>query len=235
MKARSEPRVVHACCAPCLSAMLEELRGEGAVPTAYFYNPNIHPLLEFRRRLKACQVLAERERLPLVACGDYGLDAFLDAIGERRARPQRCRVCYAMRLEATARHAAEGGFAVFTSTLLVSPQQDRDAIVELGHAAAARFGVAFDDTDRRHLHDAGVERARRLQLYRQQYCGCIWSEFERYRDTAAELYRGGQRPLSPTPLSLPGRGEGEGLGSRRARPSPSPLPGREGRQGGTGF
>jgi predicted adenine nucleotide alpha hydrolase (AANH) superfamily ATPase len=168
------------------------LREEGLVPTALFHNPNIHPLLEFRRRLKAVQVLADRERLPLVVHGDYGLEDFLDAIALRRARPGRCLACYAMRLEAAARYATEHGFPRFTSTLLVSPQQDRDAICDLGHSAARRHGVAFDDTDRRHLHEAGVGRARRLQLYRQQYCGCIFSEYERYRDTAVELYRGGR-------------------------------------------
>jgi len=95
-----------------------------------------------------------------------------------------------MRLEATARFAAEHGFARFTSTLLVSPMQDRRAVCRIGHAAAQRHGVAFDDTDRRALHDAGLRRARAMQLYRQQYCGCIFSEFERYRNTTAELYRG---------------------------------------------
>ncbi|MBM4040015.1 MAG: epoxyqueuosine reductase QueH [Planctomycetes bacterium] len=186
----SEPTLVHACCAPCLCAFLDALHEEGHVPTALFHNPNIHPLMEFRRRLKAVQALADRERLPLIAHDGYGLEEFLDAIGAQRARPGRCRACYAMRLEATARVAAERGFPRFTSTLLASPQQDRDALCDLGHAAARRHGVAFDDTDRRHVHDAGVERARRLSLYRQQYCGCIFSEAERYRDTAVELYRG---------------------------------------------
>ncbi|HUT36801.1 MAG TPA: epoxyqueuosine reductase QueH [Planctomycetota bacterium] len=190
----TEPTLIHACCAPCLCALLDELREDGVVPTALFCNPNIHPLIEFRRRLKACQVLADRERLPLVACDAYGLESFLDAIGARRARPERCHACYAMRLDATARYAAEHGFPRFTSTLLVSPQQDRDALCTLGHAAAGRYGVAFDDTDRRHLHDRGMEQARRLQLYRQQYCGCIFSEHERYRDTAVELYRGARQP-----------------------------------------
>ncbi len=187
-----EPILVHACCAPCLCALLDALRQQGAAPTALFHNPNIHPLLEYRRRLKAVQVLADRERLTLVALGGYGLQAFLDALAGQWARPGRCRTCYAIRLEATARYAAENGFSRFTSTLLVSPRQDRDAIVELGHAAAQRHRVAFDDTDRRALHDPGVERARRLQLYRQQYCGCVFSEQERYQDTAEELYRGGQ-------------------------------------------
>jgi len=138
-------------------------------------------------------VLADRERLALVAHDAYGLEEFLDAVGAERARPGRCRVCYALRLEATARYAAEHGFATFTSTLLVSPMQDRETVCQLGHEAARRHGVAFDDTDRRALHDLGLERARQLQLYRQQYCGCIFSEHERYRDTGIQLYRGGQR------------------------------------------
>ncbi len=187
---KTERTLVHACCAPCLCALLDPLREEGHVPTALFHNPNIHPLIEFRRRLKAVQALADRERLPLAVHDGYGLEEFLDAIGSQRTRPERCHVCYAMRLEAAARYAAEHGFPRFTTTLLVSPQQHREALCALGQAAARRHGVAFDDTDRRHLHDAGVERARRLSLYRQQYCGCIFSEAERYRDTGVELYRG---------------------------------------------
>ena len=169
--------------------MLEPLAHRGATFTAHFYNPNIHPLIEFRRRLKAVHVLADQERFPLIVHTDYGLEPFLDAIGTHRARPGRCRLCYAMRIDATARCAADHGFAAFTSTLLVSPQQDRDVICELGHQAAERVGVAFDDTDYRDRHDLGLERASRQQLYRQQYCGCIFSEAERYRDTTRHLYR----------------------------------------------
>ena len=189
----SDPLLVHTCCAACLCALLGELRARTQPFTAFFYNPNIHPFIEFRRRLKAAQVLADQEGFPLVVDEAYGLERFLDAIGSRRERPQRCRLCYEMRLEATARHAAEHGFPTFTSTLLGSPQQDREAICELGHAAATRHRVAFDDTDWRGLHDHGLAEARRRQLYRQQYCGCIFSEHERYKDTTRHLYRPQQR------------------------------------------
>jgi predicted adenine nucleotide alpha hydrolase (AANH) superfamily ATPase len=135
-------------------------------------------------------VLASRERVELVVHDAYGLEEFLDALGGRWTRPERCRVCYALRLEAAARQAAKLGIRRFTSTLLASPQQEREAICELGHAQAERYGLVFDDSDRRALHEAGIERARRLQLYRQQYCGCIFSEHERFRDTTRELYRG---------------------------------------------
>jgi len=190
----NDPVLLHVCCAPCLCAILDPLRARSTMLTAFYYNPNIHPLLEHRRRLKAVHVLADRERLPLAADERYGLEPFLDAIGTQRGRPARCRTCYAMRLEATARHAADHGFPVFTSTLLVSPQQDREMICELGHDAARRHGVAFDDTDHRARHDLGNERARRLQLYRQQYCGCVFSEFDRYRHTTRHLYRPPQQP-----------------------------------------
>jgi hypothetical protein len=190
----SDPILVHACCAPCLCGLVGDLRAKGTHPTAFFHNPNIHPLIEFRRRLKACQVLAEREHLPLIVEGAYGLEEFLDAIGTRRGRPERCRVCYALRVEATARYAAGHGFPRFTSTLLASPQQDRAALCELGHEAALRHGVAFDDSDYRSCHEPGMERARQLQLYRQQYCGCMFSEYERYCSTTEHLYRAAPRP-----------------------------------------
>ncbi|MFC1805419.1 epoxyqueuosine reductase QueH [Planctomycetota bacterium] len=182
--------LVHTCCAPCLCALLEPLEARDGDFTAYFYNPNIHPLIEFRRRLKAVQVLADQARFPLVVDDAYGLNAFLDAVWNSRERPQRCRACYTMRLEATAAYAAGHGFPVFTSTLLVSPQQDREVICEVGHAAAERHGVAFDDTDYRDRHDVGVAQAKKQQLYRQQYCGCIFSEHERYRDTSVHVFRG---------------------------------------------
>lgn len=191
----SNPRLVHVCCAPCLCALLEPLAEDGAAVTAYFYNPNIHPLIEFRRRMKAVQVLADQTHTPLVVDDAYGLNAFLDEIGEVREPPDRCRVCYTMRLEATARYAATHAFPAFTSTLLVSPQQDRNTICELGHAAAERHGVAFDDTDRRDRHALGGQEASRRQLYRQRYCGCIFSEHERYRDTTKHVYR----PSQPDP------------------------------------
>jgi predicted adenine nucleotide alpha hydrolase (AANH) superfamily ATPase len=182
------PILVHACCGPCLSALLEPLCARRGEFTAFFHNPNIHPLLEFRRRLKAVQLLAECEGFPLEVEPEYGLEAFLDAVGPQRQAPNRCRVCYQLRLDATARRAAESGIPAFTTTLLVSPQQARDLICTLGREAAAQHGVRFDDTDWRPYHEAGQELARRRQLYRQQYCGCIFSEHDRYVNTVTHLY-----------------------------------------------
>ncbi|NQT89612.1 epoxyqueuosine reductase QueH [bacterium] len=185
----SDALLVHVCCAPCLCGPLTSLLGRDGRFTAYFHNPNVHPFIEFRRRLKACQVLADQERFRLVADTEYGLLPFLTAIGDRTQAPERCRVCYALRLEATARTAAEEGLPAFTSTLLVSRQQDREVICEVGRAAAERHGVAFETPDWRSGQEAGLRDATRRQLYRQQYCGCIFSEYERYKDTNRHVYR----------------------------------------------
>ena len=164
---------------------------------AYFYNPNIHPLLEFRRRLKAVKVLRDRlgaaePAFAAVECDEqYGLESFL-----RRAyadgAPGRCERCYEMRLEATARHARERGFAAFTTTLLISPHQRHDAIRAIAQRIAEREGIEFFDADFRPLFDQSHAEAKRLMLYSQAYCGCIFSEFERYKDTTRHLYRGGE-------------------------------------------
>jgi len=180
--------LLHTCCAPCVVAPVPVLRREGFDVTLFFLNPNIHPLLEFRQRLKAVQVFAERERLPLIAVERYGLTDFLQAVWPDVTN--RCSKCYRMRLEATAQTAAGAGFDGFTSSLLFSTQQDHDAITEIGRQAAHRWGVQFVVRDLRHLYDVGHDEARRRSIYRQQYCGCIFSEYDRYKDTTRELYRG---------------------------------------------
>jgi len=184
-----DPVLVHVCCAPCLCGPLASLLERDGQFTAYFHNPNVHPFIEFRRRLKACQVLADQARFPLVVDREYGLQRFLDAVGDRTTRPERCRICYALRLDDAARVAAEEGFPSFSSTLLVSHQQDRAAICDAGCAAGARHGVNFEAPDWRGTQEAGLREASRRQLYRQQYCGCIFSEYERYKNTNRHVYR----------------------------------------------
>jgi hypothetical protein len=100
---------LHTCCAVCLAGLVERLRAEGSAFTAFFYNPNVHPLIEFRRRLKATQVLCERESIPLEMVKDYGLVDWLRAAAGRESVPERCEICYADRLGETARRAHRGG------------------------------------------------------------------------------------------------------------------------------
>jgi len=176
--------------------VLRSLAEQGHEVAAYFDNPNIHPLLEFRRRLKAVKVLSDRLGAKeaafageIVCVEDYGLERFIrEAYAD--GEPGRCERCYDMRLRAAARRAAEMGCDGFTSTLLISLHQDHERIRALGEAAAAREGIAFHYTDFRPLFEESHEEASKLTLYSQSYCGCIFSEYERYRDTTKHLYRG---------------------------------------------
>ncbi len=176
-------RLLHVCCANCLSDVAGALGGEGVELVLLFANPNIHPLVEFRKRRKSVRLLAGRLGLALKE-EPYGLHEFLEAIGASRRREDgRCRACYAMRLGKAATRARELGAEAFTTTLLVSRQQDREAIVEAGERAALEQGVRFESTDLRELHGKDEARPRDLKLYRQGYCGCVFSEEERFRET----------------------------------------------------
>jgi predicted adenine nucleotide alpha hydrolase (AANH) superfamily ATPase len=182
--------LIHVCCAPCLIGPLEALRQEGMQPSGFFYNPNIHPFLEFRKRLKAVRVFLEKDDLPVEIVEEYGLELFMREV-YRTDRTERCRNCHFLRLRRTAERAKEMGFDAFTTTLLGSPHQDHELLRESGERAAEAAGVSFLYRDFRPLHERSHEAARRRQLYLQPYCGCCFSEYERFRDTTRELYRGG--------------------------------------------
>jgi hypothetical protein len=184
----TEPTLlVHACCGQCLAAILDPLRRRGPF-AAFFYNPNIHPLLEFRRRLKSVRALADQEGLELLYDDAYDPKAFLSAVPWDR--PERCLACYRMRLGETVRIAAERGFGAMTTTLLASEHQDHDAVRRIGEELALERGLAFHYEDWRPLAARGHEEAGRRSLYRQQYCGCLFSETERFAATGRHLYRG---------------------------------------------
>lgn len=170
--------LVHVCCGPCAVWPLSRLVAAGHEPVGFFHNPNIHPYQEFARRLEAARELCRIRDLPLVVDERYGLREYL-----RQAvfhEDERCRACYDMRLERTAREAAAGGYPAFTTTLLYSRYQNHELIRERGEFWAARYGVSFYYEDFREGWQAGIDESIRLGLYRQPYCGCIYSEQERY-------------------------------------------------------
>lgn len=172
---------MHACCAPCSVQCVETLRAEGFEPSAFFYNPNIHPYSEYANRLSALERLRAVLKLNLITSGGYGLREFLTATDAERDFPARCTACYAIRLGETARFAAENGFEYFSTTLLISPYQNHALIAELAEELASRSGVKFLYRDFRKLFRSGQIQARELGLYTQKYCGCIFSEEERYK------------------------------------------------------
>jgi hypothetical protein len=185
------PRLlIHVCCAPCLIGALRPLRAESFELEGYFHNPNIHPLLEFRKRVKALRVFSEKDALPLEIDENYGLDLFIRQVYSPDP-VERCRRCHSLRLRRTAERAAERGFETFTTTLLGSPHQDHEMVKAVGEKIAGETGVEFLYRDLRPAHDEGHEEARRRGIYLQPYCGCCFSEYERYRNTTREIYRGG--------------------------------------------
>lgn len=169
---------------------LSGLKRDGLEVVSFFFNPNIHPLLEFRKRIRAMKVLGDqmKGRPEMVVCEEYGLKRYLREVaadGEKN-----CARCYEVRLRETAGRAADGGFDAFSTTLLGSHQQDHGLIREIGEKVATETGVEFVYADLRGEMAGGLSEAKRRKLYRQQYCGCIFSEEERYRDTRAEMYKG---------------------------------------------
>ena len=172
--------LLHACCGPCSVKCVEILRGEGIKPALFWYNPNIHPFLEFENRREALRAFAETAGLEVIwEEGAYGLRPFLAAVGTDFGA--RCDVCYRMRLEAAARYAARHGFDGFSTTLLISPYQKHERLRTLAEQAAETFGSAFIYRDFRPAFRAGQQATREMGLYRQKYCGCVFSEEERYR------------------------------------------------------
>lgn len=170
--------LLHICCAPCSSMCIKSLQEEQIDVTGYWYNPNIHPFTEYRARRNCLRDYAESIHLPLIEQNDYALRPFVRAVAEDIAH--RCVKCYEMRLFAAAETAAKEGFDSFTSSLFISPYQNHELMKEVAQRAADQYGVAFLYRDFRPLFREGQEFARAQGFYMQKYCGCVFSEEERY-------------------------------------------------------
>jgi len=170
--------LLHICCAPCANQCIASLRDEGIDVSGYWYNPNIHPFTEYRSRRNCLRDYAAEINLPLIEQNDYGLRPFVRTVAEDIAG--RCVKCYEMRLYRTAEYAAQNGFDAFTSSLFISPYQKHDLMAEVAERAAFENGIQFLYRDFRPLFKAGQEYAREHGFYMQKYCGCVFSEEERY-------------------------------------------------------
>ncbi|HSO71846.1 MAG TPA: epoxyqueuosine reductase QueH [Thermodesulfobacteriota bacterium] len=170
--------LLHICCAPCTIYPLKVLRSQRMEVHGFFYNPNIHPYQEFQRRLMTLEEFAPTVSLPLLVHKAYEMEEFLRLVVFRET--ERCRFCYAMRLKAAALAAKEGNFEAFTATLLYSRFQKHEAIKEIGQQIGREVGVPFYYSDFRPGWQEGIGESKRLGLYRQKYCGCIYSEKERF-------------------------------------------------------
>ena len=181
-KTEREKLLIHVCCAPCLIAPLKHMQQEDEFDImGFWFNPNIHPYQENQRRLQTLQEYASSIDLKLIIKDEYELEGFLRQVAFREG--DRCRICYYMRLNYVAIVAAKGGFDYFTTTLLYSKFQKHELIREIGEACAKEHGIKFLYRDFREYWKEGIEMSKKEEMYRQQYCGCIYSEKDRYLST----------------------------------------------------
>ena len=177
---------LHSCCAPCSSYVLEYLSQYFSI-TDFYYNPNISPADEYEKRTKELRRLIHE--MPFVHPvefleGAYEPQRFYDAIKgleEVHEGGERCFICYRLRMEESARLAAEGGYDYFTTTLSISPLKNAQKINEIGEELARKYGVCHlpSDFKKRNGYRRSVELSAEYGLYRQDYCGCVFSKRER--------------------------------------------------------
>lgn len=168
--------LLHVCCGPCSLMPIVHLRDEGWDPVAYFFNPNIHPADEWRKRRDTMREVAEKLDVPLLEEGEPeqpGL--WVRRLEGTTTEGARCRLCYRPRMKRTAELAAERGLQAFTTSLLYSRYQHHETIVEEAERAAAAAGTVFLYRDFRPWWWDGIAMSKKLGIYRQKWCGCILS------------------------------------------------------------
>lgn len=170
--------LLHICCGPCAVYPVPYLQKEGHQVLGFFYNPNVHPYQEFQKRLQAVKQYEDMAGLKVIYRESYDLEEFLRNVVFREQ--DRCLICYTIRLRATAEMAKSGNYEAFSTTLLYSKFQQHQVIRELGESIARDVQLAFHYEDFRQGWKDGIALSRQMDLYRQQYCGCIYSEKERY-------------------------------------------------------
>lgn len=173
------PKVLlHICCGPCATYPVPELSGLGFEVMGYFSNSNIHPYTEYMKRREGVEEYTRNIPLQVIYDDNYDPSEYFQLINHREK--QRCTYCYILRLEKAAKIARRGNFDYYSTTLLVSPMQKHDLIKELGESIGEKYGIPFLYRDFRPGFKETVARSREMGLYRQQYCGCLYSEMERY-------------------------------------------------------
>ena len=178
--------LLHACCAPCSSYTLEYLSKYFKI-TIYYYNPNIHPEEEYRRRInelkKFLKEFKTENKVNLIE-KDYNPKEYFDKVkglenlGERS---KRCYMCYKLRMEEIAKYAKENNYDYFTTTLSISPYKNSTWINEIGEELQSKYNInyLYADLKKKNGYKRSLELSKEYNLYRQDYCGCIYSKQER--------------------------------------------------------
>ena len=173
--------LMHACCAPCSVYCVKTLREEGIEPTLFWYNPNIHPYIEYKTRRDTLIEYSKMMNLKLIVEEEYGLDNFCKNVINNLEN--RCTsYCYPIRLRKLFEYASTHGYDTVTTTLLYSIYQKHDDIKKIMEKLEKEFNVKFLYKDFRIGFREGQDKARELGLYMQKYCGCIFSEEDKYKE-----------------------------------------------------
>ena len=186
------PRLfLHSCCAPCSSYVLEYLSQYFEI-TVFYYNPNIFPLEEFEKRIEEQRMLIEK--LPAVhpisfVAGEYDSGKFYEiAKGLEGVKEggERCFRCFELRLRKSAELAKAGGYDYFATTLSISPLKNAEKLNEIGEKLASEIGISYLNSDfkKKNGYKRSTELSREYGLYRQDYCGCIYSKMQREAQNA---------------------------------------------------
>ena len=178
--------LIHGCCAHCAAYTANYWRQQGYEVSALWYNPNIHPYTEHQHRLEAMNSLAQEMNLPLIVTEGYDMIEYFRHVAGHEHEPERCRYCFRLRLSKTVETARQRSFSAFTTTLLISPHQKHGLLREIGDELAEEKGIEFLYADLRKRYSDSRHLTKPLNLYRQQYCGCVYSEWERYANTKIE-------------------------------------------------
>ena len=188
--------LLHTCCAPCSVYCIDSLRKENIEPTVYWYNPNIHPYMEYKARRDCLKEYTKSIGINAIFQEDYGLDEFCKNVSN--SLNTRCvNYCYPVRLRKTFEYAKQNGFDSVSTTLLYSIYQKHDFIKAYCEKLAKEYGIEFLYRDFRDGFWVGHDKARELGLYMQKYCGCIFSEEDRYNN------RNTTKPSIPNGYEIP--------------------------------
>jgi predicted adenine nucleotide alpha hydrolase (AANH) superfamily ATPase len=185
--------LLHICCGPCSTYTIKRLREQGFDVTGFWYNPNVHPFSEHERRRECTQDYARNVGLAIIEWEQYEMPAYFRAVVGHETFGERCALCYRMRLERTADIAQQRGFDVFSTTLLISPYQQQALIHSIGDELARERGLEFYFENLRRGWSERGHMAREHHLYQQQYCGCIYSEWEAQKQRAGTTANTGSR------------------------------------------
>lgn len=181
--------LVHTCCAPCLSSIIQQLEKNFSELVLFYFNPNIHPYTEYIQRYNSLLALKSLKKLKAsLLHGSYDIKDYFRIINGTEDYPERCRFCYRLRFQETAKKAHDLGIQIFTSTIFASPYQRKELALEEALRAAEIFDISVLNIDiSKNEYFEAIKAYKKTGLYYQNYCGCVFSNYEAMKERGVEL------------------------------------------------